>query len=89
MGGVQRGRVIPMETPTLPLAGRGFNLRGYGSLRMRGVPLEFYASSRCRLLGLLTVLEGPTDIDEPKHRDGWAIEHPCRPTADANAEVPF
>ena len=56
---------------------------------VRGVPFEFYASSQCRLLGLLPVLEGPTDIDEPKHRDGWAIEHPCRPTADANAEVPF
>ena len=57
--------------------------------RVRGVPLTVYGSSRCRLLELLAVLEGPTDIDEPKHRDGWAIEHPCRPTADANAEVPF
>jgi len=57
--------------------------------RARGVLLECCASSRCRLLGLLAVLEGPTDIDEPKHRDGWAIKHPCRPTTDANTEVPF
>ena len=56
---------------------------------MRGVPLAAYGSPWCRLLELLAVLEGPTDIDESKHRDWRAIKHPCRATADANAEVSF
>ena len=37
----------------------------------------------------LTVLEGPTDIDESQHWNWLAVKYPCRATADANTEAPF
>ena len=64
---------------TLSLASRGGRFNGEGVAAHAGA----------RLREWLTVLEGPTDIDESNHRDWLAIKNPCRATADANAEVSF